>query len=202
MKKIVLTLGAALTMLLAGCGEGSDQPKIEISKTPASIRGWIRDAVPADPNIQVLDPTMAAMRRIEMFRQSAISVEGAKWASGGLAEQGSFIMLDVPPGDVTLLFQMHNVGDVRLELKGVPGNADVFLPGMVLSPKGVTFIDPSKIAVRLPGEKRQPTNQWVTIANQRVQAIEVPLVELTDRRDYPLPPDQQAAPKVLGVEVK
>lgn len=189
-----------LALLILACGE-SQEPPMRLSKQPVSVRGWIGSlASPPEPGAQVEQFEMA--ERVNAFRASAVSVDNVPWASGGLADTGSFIILDVPPGDFTLLFQIENVGDVRLPLKQIPGNADVLIPGLVIRPDGVDVADPSKIVVRVPGEEAKPTGQTAMVGKYSVPIVQATLTELKDRRDYPVSPDQPEGPAAIGVTIQ
>jgi hypothetical protein len=128
-------------------------------------------------------------RQIRVFEQTALSVEGAPFASGGIGGNGAFIILDVPPGDVVINFQPPDAMDAQLTLKGVPPNADIVLPGLRYKGAEVEPIDPSKIVVRIPArvESQRPIAGNVTVGGHKVQVFETPLTELVDRRDFPVP---------------
>lgn len=138
----------------------------------------------------VTDATSTAdERQIRVFEQTALSVEGAPFASGGIGGNGSFIILDVPPGDVVINFQPPDGMDAQLTLSGVPPNADILLPGLRYRGTEVEPIDPSKIVVRIPArvKAQQPVAGNVTVAGHKVQVFETPLSQLVDRRDFPEP---------------
>jgi hypothetical protein len=186
---LALVLALVTVLSISGCEGGeSSGPNIRLSQGPVSIRGWISD-VSTGARVQVLDPMMALQRKMEIFRSSAVSIEGTQWASGGLSETGGFLMLDVPPGDVTVLFQLEGRGDVRLACKGLPSSADVFLPSLIVNSDGIELGDPSKAIVRIPGETKKATGAFATIGKHRVPVVMVPLSEMIDRREYPVPPE-------------
>lgn len=149
-----------------------------------SVRGWISGVEGQPSNVFSIAGSDGGQ-----FRDAYVSVDGVPFASGGIAETGSFIVLDVPPGDATLTFQTPTIAEAKLEMKAVPPSADVLLPGVVLSPTGARMRDPSKAVIRVPGNvtARRPTKLKATIAGAEVTVFEVPVGELTDRRDFPAP---------------
>jgi len=179
-----------LASLLEGCG-GSESPQgPRLSREPVSIRGWIREVTTAPQgNFKLL--TGERERQAQIFRESYVSIENAPYASGGVAENGSFIILDVPPGDVTLTFQAPGIPNSQLQLKGLPPNGDVFLHAISLTPSAVQLLSPEKILVRIPGDKavtkRAPHASETFVGISRARVIVAPLSEMSDRRDYPDP---------------
>jgi hypothetical protein len=123
-------------------------------------------------------------------------VEGAPYISGGIAENGSFILLDVPPGNVTIEFSAPpTVPVAKLVLNNIPGNADVLVPGVVLMRNGgVTFADPKAIEVRTAAkiDKPRTTSMKATVAGIQIPVIETPLAQMIGRRDWPQPPTSAA----------
>lgn len=183
---------AILVMLsLSACG-GEQKPKsTPLSKTPVSVRGWIADIEAGESGtLKTVETEMA--RRVEQFQQTNVWVENAAYVSGGIAETGSFILLDVPPGNVTITFTAPVIGDSKLVLENVPGNADVLIPGLVLKRGAIAIADPSKIRVRVASRDPKPSPLKARIAGHTVAVTEVPPNELTDRRDYPAAPGMQA----------
>jgi len=71
----------------------------------------------------------------------------------------------------------------------VPGNADVFIPDIMLERGGAKVLDPKKILIRLPMkiDKAKPTGKTAKIAGYDVPIIATPLGQLSDRREYPNP---------------
>jgi len=175
--------------VLAGCQGEPTGPAI--SKTPASIRGWLVAPPPGDQQILHLTDTASgeAAHRVRVFEQTRLSIEGFPLASGGMAGSGSFIILDVPPGNVIINFQPPEGTDAQLLLEGVPPNADILLPALEIRGNRVVPSDPGRVLVRIPGrlETRRPMDLNVTVAGHRVPVFEVPLSEMVDRRDYPDP---------------
>ena len=184
MKRSLFTLVLAA---LAACGGGEKKSSVyDMSRQPVSVRGWIAD-VKGAKHSDIPDVEIA--RRTQLFQSSSVWVENTEYASGGIAENGAFIILDVPPLNATVGFNAPGAETAKLLLKDVPGTADVFIPDVLLEPGGATVLDPKKILVRLPAEvsKARRTNRTATIAGYTVPIIEVPLGEMTDRRDYPNP---------------
>ncbi|HET7435467.1 MAG TPA: hypothetical protein VFN10_12235 [Thermoanaerobaculia bacterium] len=176
---------AALVVLAFGCQQSADSPHA-LSRDPISVRGWIHDVAGAK---MAQTAEMEIARRTEIFTQTSVWVEGSQYASGGVAENGAFIILDVPPIQSTVGFQAPGADNARLVLQDVPGNCDVFIPDVVLKAGGATVLDPTKIQVRLPAsvDKRHATGKYATIAGVKVPIVETPLNEMVDRRDYPSP---------------
>jgi hypothetical protein len=178
---------ALALVLLAACGGGeSGSSPYTISRKPVSVRGWITDVAGAQ-RAETMEMEIA--RRTELFASSSVWVENSEFASGGIAENGSFIVLDVPPDDAILGFNAPGAENARIVLQNVPGTADVFIPNVVLEPGGAKVLDPKAILVRVPGEVTQPrpTGKTATVAGYTVPVIEAPLGQFADRREYPAP---------------
>lgn len=184
MKRSALLL-VALTLL--GCSETPSDSPHALSRQPVSVRGWVEDVEGATHNPI---PDLEIVRRQEQFVQTSVWVEGNQFASGGVAENGAFIVLDVPPLNATLGFQAPGADGAQLVLQNVPGTSDVFIPGLFLSNGKVRVADPKAIQVRLPTsdiDKAKPTGAFATIAGHKVPVMATPLREMTDRREYPSP---------------
>jgi hypothetical protein len=177
---ILLTLALAL-----GCGESKD-PSQAITSDPVSVRGWVEDVAGAKRGETI---ELELYRRQGLFQQTSVWVEKSQFASGGIAENGSFIILDVPPGNTTIGFSAPGAENAKLILENVPGNADVLIPQIVLQNGTVKVLDPKRIQVRLPASVREPrdTGKLATVAGHPVRIIETPIRQLVDRRDYPDP---------------
>lgn len=176
----------ALTMLvLAACG--GETSSTAISRDPVSVRGWILDVKGAQ-RAENMDLEIA--RRTTLFQSTSVWVEGTEYASGGVAENGSFIVLDVPPGNPILGFNAPGAETGKVMMEGVPGTADVFIPDLILEPDGATVLDPKKIVVRLAAnvDKPTPTGKTAKVAGYTVPIINAPISQMMDRRDYPNPP--------------
>jgi len=184
-----------LALLLAACCSllttcGGEIPSAHLSKSPISVRGWIADVEqPQDGAFRTVETESA--RRIQLFQGTNIWVENAPYVSGGVAETGAFLLLDVPPGNITVDFTPPGGQNARLVMQNIPGNADVLIPAVLLKPNGsVALLDPKAVKVRLAAniDKPRPTNMLATVAGVNVPVIEVPIAEMVDRRDYPNAP--------------
>jgi hypothetical protein len=176
-----------LPLLLAACGgEKSESGIYELSREPVSVRGWILD-VKGSTHAQA--PEMEIARRQQLFQATSLWVEKAEFASGGIAGNGAFIVLDVPPNKSVIGFNAPGAETGRIIMEGVPGTADVLIPDVILEAHGATVLDPKKIVVRVPsdGDKRVVTGKTATVAGYKVPIVLTPLAEMTDRRDYPNP---------------
>lgn len=187
MKRALLAI--ALLPLLA-CGEKNEDgsPSVfEMSRTPVSVRGWIVDVKGAK---RAESMELEIGRRTELFVSSSVWVENTQYASGGIAENGAFIVLDVPPNTTTLGFNAPGAENAKVVLENIPGGADVFIPDLLLEPGGATVLDPKLIQVRVPAsvDKARDTGQLVKVAGYPVRVIETPYPQMMDRRDYPSPP--------------
>ncbi len=180
----------AITLLfLAACSCGKKaSSNHELSSDPVSVRGWILDVKGAQ-RAETIEMEIA--RRTQLFASSSVWVEKSQYASGGIAENGAFIVLDVPPQAAILGFNAPGAEAAQITLRNVPGNADVFLPDVILENGGAKFLDPSKLVVRMPSnevDKPTPTGQFAIIAGVKVPIVDTPYSQLMDRREYPTPP--------------
>jgi hypothetical protein len=66
---------------------------IPLSKEPVSVRGWIADVEGAQKNAIA---QVEAFRRLQLFQNTYVAVDDAPYVSGGVEENGSFLLLDVP----------------------------------------------------------------------------------------------------------
>jgi hypothetical protein len=181
-------LFALLTIALAACsGETSDTSVYKLSRDPVSVRGWIVDVKGAQHS-DIMDVEIA--RRTQLFQSSTVWVEKMEFASGGIAENGGFVVLDVPPMNATIGFNAPGAETAKIVLEGVPGTADVFIPDLLLEPNGATVLDPRRILVRLPAnvDKRTPSGKTAKVGSYTVPIVLTPLAEMIDRRDYPFAP--------------
>jgi hypothetical protein len=178
----------AIAFLFAACGGGESDPGniYKLSRDPVSVRGWILDVKGART---AESAEMEIARRQQLFAATSVWVENSQYASGGVAENGAFIVLDVPPQKATLGFNAPGAESAQLVLENVPGNADVVLPDVILSNGGTTFLDPSKLVVRMAAsvDKPTPTGQFATVNGVRVPIVNTPIRDMVDRRDYPNP---------------
>lgn len=175
-------------LLVGACGGGkeNDNTVYSLSRNPISVRGWVLDVKNAKRS-ETMELEIA--RRTELFANSSVWVEDTEYASGGIAENGAFIVLDVPPMQATLGFNAPGAETAKLVVQNVPGTADVFIPDLILEPNGATVLDPKKIQVRLPAEvdKPRPTGKTAIVAGYTVPIMETPLNDMRDRREYPNP---------------
>jgi hypothetical protein len=181
---------ALFVLLLAACDGGNPGSSFKnLSMEPISVRGWIAD-VETPPSETFHTVETEAARRAHLFQSANIWVENTPYVSGGIAESGAFLLLDVPPGNVTITFSAPGVPSSHLILQNIPGNADVLIPGLLLKPNGVDLLQPDRIRVRLGARiaKARPTSRTAIIAGKPVPIVEVPIGELVDRRDYPNAP--------------
>lgn len=185
MRRLLLPI---VLVALAACGgtEGGDEI-YRMSKEPVSVRGWILDVKGATRGETV---EMELARRTALFQSSSVWVEDVQYASGGIAENGAFVVLDVPPQNAILGFNSPGAETARIVLQNIPPNADVFIPDVILEEGGATVLDPKKIVVRVASNvsKRTPTGKTAVVAGYTVPVIEAPMAEMIDRRDYPQVP--------------
>ena len=144
MKRAAILVSIAF---LAACG-GSEKPAPNtiVSKEPVSVRGWIDD-VEGSKRSETLE--LETARRTQLFQGTNIWVDGADYVTGGVAENGAFILLDVPPGNATIPFAAPGAETAKLILQDIPGNADVFVPYLVLQKDGAHVVKPEAIKVRI-----------------------------------------------------
>ena len=177
-----------LLPLVIACGP-DDPSTPHVSKEPTSVRGWIVD-VAGSPKAPFQTPETDAVRRFQLFQSTNVWIDNAPYVSGGVAENGSFLLLDVPPGNITIIFSAPGAPNARLVLQNIPGNADVFLPAILLKPDSVALLDPKGVQVRLAAkiDKPAPTRLTAIVAGLAVPVMNTPIAQMTDRHDYPNPP--------------
>lgn len=180
------TLLALALLVLASCGgeKKGDESIYMLSRDPISVRGWILDVKDAQ---RASTMEMEIARRTQLFASTSVWVEDVQYASGGIAENGAFIVLDVPPAKAVLGFNAPGAESGKLVLEGVPATADVFIPDLILQNGNVTVLDPRKMVVRVPAEVdvRKPTGRTAFVAGFMVPIVETPIREMADRREYP-----------------
>ena len=171
-----------LLILTMACGGDPNAP--QVSKEPVSVRGWIVDVSGAQ---QGKSPEMESVRRMQLFQSTNVWIDDAPYVSGGVAENGAFLLLDVPPGNITISFSAPGAPNAKLVLKNIPGNADVFIPSMLLKSDGVALLDPQAVKVRLAArvDKPTPTSLTASIAGLTVPVMNTPIAQMVDRHDYP-----------------
>ena len=174
-------------LALVACGGGeTPSTRQQLSKNPLSVRGWIADIERASRG-DIQTPETEGARLLQTFQATNIWIDGVTFVSGGVAETGAFILLDVPPGNVTISFNAPGAEDARLVLQDVPGNADVFVPALMLKRGGSTTLQPEGIRVRIPAsvDKPRDTGRKAIVAGVTVPIFEAPFSAFGDRRDYP-----------------
>lgn len=180
-----LALVTAILIFSACGGETAKNQSDNISRQPVSVRGWIDDVDGAKRGETV---EIELARRQQMFSQTSIWIENAPYVTGGVSENGGFLMLDVPPGNATIGFNAPGAESATLTLQNIPPNADVLIPGVVLKASGPSSVyDPSKIIVRIPGDVKAltPTGTNAIIGGQTVPVYSAPVSQFTNRREYP-----------------
>lgn len=188
-----LALLAFAALVAAGCGAEKPKDPNALSKEPISVRGWIADVEQPPSNVFRTTETEAA-RKVQLFQSTNVFVENAPYVSGGVAENGAFVLLDVPPGKVVLTFQAPGAPASRVMLENVPGNADVYLPAILLQSNGTQLLEPQNVKVRMAAkiDKPHPTGRSATVNGRPVPIVETPIAEMQDRRDWPTPPGSAA----------
>ena len=184
-------------LIVIGCGGGSEKQqsaKPQFSRTPVSVRGWIADIerVEDPTTFKTVDTEIA--RRSEVFANTNMWIEGAPFVSGGIAENGAFVLLDVPPGDVTISFATVGAENAQLVLKNIPGNSDVLIPGVLLTKTASKLTQPENVKVRMAGSVNRPTGKMASVNGVSVPIVEVPMRSMLDRREYPDVPSMAPAP--------
>src|ERR1700737_3740718 len=143
-----MTKLAAFASLFALFACGPSEPGPGLSKEPISVRGWIVD-IEGAANAPYQTVETEAFRKTQMFQTMNVWVDNAPYVSGGVAETGAFLLLDVPPGNITITFSAPGAPAAKLVLQNIPGNADVFVPGILLRRDSVALLDPKGVKVRL-----------------------------------------------------
>lgn len=181
-----------LAFLLVACGNNESKPAgyQALSKEPISVRGWIADIETKGSDNTFRTVETEAARRAAAFQAANVWIDNAPYVSGGIAENGAFVLLDVPPGNVKIAFSAPGVNEAILPLENVPSNADVIIGGLVLKSDGTVSVDPTQLKVRIAGsvQKQTPTAQKARVAGVPVPVVQVPINSLQDRHDYPTPP--------------
>ncbi|PYQ52629.1 MAG: hypothetical protein DMF59_04075 [Acidobacteria bacterium] len=181
---------AAFASMLAVIACGPTQPAGQaLSKEPISVRGWIAD-VEAPPNGPFPTAESDALRRMQIYQSANVWVDNAPYVSGGVAETGAFLLLDVPPGNVTITFSAPGAAAAKLVMQNVPGNADVFIPALQLRRDSVALLDRNGVKVRLAAsvDRAKPSGITCTIAGVAVPVVTTPIAEMVDRHDFPIRP--------------
>lgn len=189
---------AMLLLLAAACGAERTTNSIGVSKEPISVRGWIADVETQSSANMLRTVETEAARKTQLFQGTNVWVDNAPYVSGGVAENGSFLLLDVPPGNVTIQFDAPGAANARLTLQNVPGNADIFVPNVILKKGGVILGDPAAVKVRMAARVPQPvpSGAVVTVAGTKLPVMNTPVAQMVDRHDYPFPPVSGVIAKV------
>ena len=180
---------ALLALIAAACWAPEPGTPV-VSKEPISVRGWILDVESGSESTTFKTVETEAARKAQMFQGTNIWVDDAPYVSGGVAETGAFLLLDVPPGTATIEWTPPGGATARLRMENIPGNADVYLPALVLRKETVVLTDPAAVKVRLAARvpKPAPAGTFATIGGHRIPVMNTPIAEMTDRHDYPTPP--------------
>jgi len=167
-----------------------------VSKDPASVRGWIADIERPQSGDSFKTVETEAAVKAHLFQSTNIWMDDAPYVSGGVAETGAFILLDVPPGSPTVEFAPPGGVVARLRMEHIPGNADVFLPGIIIRNDKVELSDPNAVKVRMAAHVKRETlsGNFAVIAGHRIQIVNTPIAQMTDRHDFPTPPSSGPAP--------
>lgn len=180
--------GALLVLLLVACSGKPSTSSPVVSKEPISVRGWISDVEGPTNTFHTVETEAA--RKTHLFQSTNVWIDGAPYVSGGVAEDGAFILMDVPPGTNTISFAAPGISASYLKLQSIPGNADVFVPAMLLKSGEVSLLDPANVKVRLAAHINapHPTGAIAGVAGLRIPVMETPLAQMADRHEYPNPP--------------
>jgi hypothetical protein len=188
-----LILALLSVTLIVACGGGSQSSGPMVAKEPISVRGWIIDVEGGENAATFHAIETESARKADLFHKTNVWVENAPYVSGGVAETGAFLLLDVPPGNVTITFTAPGAPAAHLVLGDIPGNADVFVPAILMKKNSVALLDPNSVKVRMAAhiDKAIPSGQFVTVAGQRFAVMNTPIVQMADRHDYPMAPATQ-----------
>ena len=168
---------ASFLALALACSPNPNAPRV--SGEPVSVRGWIADVEGSTYTVKT-----------QLFQSTNVWVDNAPYVSGGVAENGSFLLLDVPPGNVTITFTAPGAPAARLVLQNIPGNADVLVPALLLRRGSVALLDPKGVQVRMAAHisRPMPTGGTVVVAGISIPVMNAPYAAMVDRHDYPNPP--------------
>ena len=191
-KRLVIVL-----LLAAACSDKEASNLRPMGREPVSVRGWIAD-VEGSATSDFKTVETEAARRLHLFQNTNVYVEGAPYVSGGVGETGAFLLLDVPPGDVTITFQAPGAESSKLVLQKIPGNADVMIPDLLLKKDSAAPSDPTKVVIRVPSSGKTPerTAQTAFVAGHTIGVIATPLNSMSDRHAYPDAPPLGRLPTV------
>jgi hypothetical protein len=192
-----MRIALVLVLLAVSCNVPTTSERV--STDPISVRGWIADVEGGAPEgtLRTIETELA--RKTQLFKSTTVWVEGATYVSGSIGENGSFILLDVPPGNVTITFTAPGAESSQLVLKDIPGNADVLVPALELRKTSAVPLDPRLVRVRMAArvDKPAPTGQDAFVAGHRVPVVNTPYAAMVDRRDFPNPPGSEPPLAIL-----
>ncbi len=177
----ILLLG--MIVLVAGCGE----PQSRITQGPASVRGWI---IGIEGLNEGPDSVGIVGRHYNPYPDTNVYVPNVKFASGGLQSDGTFVILDIPHGDATLVFQAPGIDEAPMQIRNLPPNAELYAPGVRITRQGAILSDPSRAVVRIPVKENAPPREIpsTTLVNgKRIRTTEVYFKQMGDRMNYPQP---------------
>jgi hypothetical protein len=181
-----------LATIVASCGP-SQPAGPHVTRDPISVRGWIADVEGGSSSSTFHTVETEAGRKTQLFQATNVWVDNAPYVSGGVAADGAFILLDVPPGNVTIEFTAPGAERARLVLRNIPGNADVFVPAMLLRNGDVELLDKASVKVRLAAAVKKASQAGVaSVAGQTIPVMTTPIADMADRHDYPNPPASNA----------
>lgn len=188
-------LAPVIALLALTCGK-PEAGTPTVSKEPASVRGWIADIERAQASDTFKTVETEQAMKSQLFQSTNIWMDDAPYVSGGIAETGAFILLDVPPGNPTVEFAPVGGVVAKLRMEHIPANADVFLPGIIIRGDKVELSDPSLVKVRLAAQVKAetPTGNFAVIAGHRIQIVNTPIALMVDRHEYPTAPSGAPAP--------
>ena len=136
--KRLLVLLLPLTLLACDGRSLENEGRGSFKRGPISVRGWFAEIEVGAPPENVFSVTQpggnVSHYQQELFKETNLSVRDVPYASGGVADDGSFIILDAPPGRVVIDMQAPGVPLLPLVLENIPPNADVLIPSIKLYP--------------------------------------------------------------------
>jgi len=139
-------VGAAFSLLLLACGP-SRRGGLSSARSRSACAAGRRRGRRRQWHLRTVETEAA--RKAQLYQSINVWIEGAPYVSGALQENGSFLLLDVPPGNVTISFAAPGAPDAKLVLQNIPGNADVYVPALILAKNSVKFADPAAVQVRM-----------------------------------------------------
>jgi len=127
-----------------------------VSKEPISVRGLGRRRGRRGMHLPPTVETEAA-RKAQLYQSINVWIEGAPYRLRRTTRRTvRSLLLDVPPGNVTISFAAPGAPDAKLVLQNIPGNADVYVPALILAKNSVKFADPAAVQVRMAAQIDKP----------------------------------------------